>query len=166
MFLGFGRRAWAQLATAAPVFRALTKPVQIPLDSIRVAYHPVPFKAEGMAPARGSSPSHRVLLSGVLYRRRDGDEPGALSALCITCPHEQCEVELVDDAKRLAALKGGVSTHPMFVCGCHASVFDAQADGAWVDGPAARGLYQFRARMAAGGIVEIHEIEETALFEV
>ena len=166
MFFGFGRRAWAQLASAAPTFRALTKPVQIPLESVSTPWHTVAFKAEGVAPARGTAPSRRVLLNGVLFRRTAGDDPGALSALCVTCPHEQCEVELVDDAKRLATLKGGVTTHPMFVCGCHASVFDAQADGAWIDGPAPRGLYRFRTKVADGRTVEIDEVEETALFEV
>jgi Rieske Fe-S protein len=166
MFFGLGRRAWAQLASAAPTFRALTKPVQVPLESVKAPWQTVPFKAEGVAPARGGAPSRRVLLSGVLFRRGDGDAPGALSALCVTCPHEQCEVELVDDQKRLAMLKGGVTAHPMFVCGCHASVFDAQADGAWIDGPAPRGLYVFRTRVADGRTVEIIEVEETALFEV
>jgi Rieske Fe-S protein len=166
MLLGFGRQAWAQVARASTRFSPLTTSVRIPLDAVTVPWRPVPFAAEGVAPPVEGKPGRRVLMSGVLFRRAAGDDAGGLSALCLTCPHEQCHVELVDDSTRLAALKGGVTTHPMFVCGCHASVFDALADGAWVDGPAPRGLYRFRSRVADGRIVEINGVEETALFEV
>jgi len=166
LLLGFGRRAWAQVASASTRFSPLTKSVRIPLDAVAVRWHAVPFTAEGLAPPAAGKPGRRVLISGILFRREAGAAAGALSALCSTCPHEQCQVELVDDPTRLATLKGGVATHPMFVCGCHASVFDAQADGAWIDGPAPRGMYRFRLNAVGDEAVEINEVEEIALVEV
>ena len=60
----------------------------------------------------------------------------------------------------------GPATHPLFECGCHASVFDAQEDGARISGETPRGLYRFRITGVSDSAVEIGEIEEIALFEV
>jgi Rieske Fe-S protein len=109
-----------------------------------------------------------VLISGVLFRN-----PTQLSALCVTCPHEQCQVDLVTDTERLARmsppLRSGQArgaTHPLFECGCHFSVFDAAADGARISGESPRGLYRFRIGGIRDGSVEITDIEEAALSEV
>jgi Rieske Fe-S protein len=162
----FGRRVWAQLAEPpAPVrYAALAKPVRIPVDAVLVPWQPVAFVAEGTrndspaAPARGAR--RRVLISGVLFRT------GAqLSALCVTCPHEQCQVDLVTDAERLARMHPQ-TTHPLFECGCHFSVFDAADAGARLSGEAPRGLYRFRIDGVRDGVVEIREVEEAALLEV
>lgn len=154
--LGFGRRAWAQLATpSAPIrYAPLTRPVTIPLDAVSAPWRPVPFVAEGIVKAR------RVLISGVLFRTDT-----QLSALCVTCPHEQCQVDLVTDAERLARMRPQTK-HPLFECGCHFSVFDADDAGARLSGEAPRGLYRFRIAGIRDGIAEITEIEEAALSEV
>jgi len=163
--LGLGRRAWAQLVDPpAPVrYAALTRPVKIPVAAVAEPWHTVPFVAEGAQGAR------RVLISGVVFRRPSA--PGAmedaqLSALCVTCPHEQCQVDLVTDEERLARMAGQKVTHPLFECGCHFSVFDAAQEGARISGESPRGLYRFRVSNVRDGMVEINEIEEVALSQV
>jgi Rieske Fe-S protein len=166
MLLGFGRRAWAQVASAPPVFRPLTKPVRIPLDKVATPWIPVSFTAEGARPPDSPEPGRRVLMSGVLFRRDEtGNDRPALSALCVICPHELCNVDLVTDPPRLARMSVGV-THPLFECGCHFSVFDALEDGRRVSGPTPRGLYRFRVSAVSDGTVEINEVEEAALSEL
>lgn len=172
---------WAQLAAPTPPVRyaALARPVSIPVEAVTKLWHPVPFVAEVTTP-------RRILISGVLFRtasaaaRGDGvthaerasqgaGGPGsaeALSALCVTCPHEQCHVELVTDETRLARMAAEKPAHPLFECGCHFSLFDAAADGARISGEAPRGLYRFRIAGLREGAVEITHIEETALSDV
>jgi len=175
MLVGFSRRAlghqrgsrvevgaWAQVAHVPPPYARLSRPVRIPLDAVMTSWHPVTFTAEAMAPATATAASRRVLISGVLFRR----SPDDLSALCLTCPHEQCQVDLITDSIRLAAMTGGAATHPLFECGCHSSVFDAGQDGARVSGETPRGLYRFRITGVSDGVVEINEVEEVALREV
>jgi Rieske Fe-S protein len=165
MLAGFGRRAWAQVTDSSLRYAPLSRPVRIPLDAVSVVWQPAPFTAEAMSPATAKTVSRRVLVSGVVLRRPESaSEP--LSALCVTCPHEQCKVDLVTDLTRLAELTGGTVTHPLFECGCHASVFDPLRDGARVSGETPRGLYRFRITGVNDGVVEIGEIEEIALFEV
>ena len=142
----------------------LSRPVRIPLEAVATPWHPVPFVAEAhfraTAPARPAA-ERRVLISGVLFRTEAN-----LSALCVTCPHEQCQVDLVTDEERLARMPGRRSSHPLFECGCHFSVFDAANEGARLSGETPRGLYRFRIAGVHDGIVEITEIEEVALSEV
>jgi Rieske Fe-S protein len=161
---GFVRRAWAQLASPSPPVRyaPLIRPVTIPASAVTNPWQPVPFVAEARAESR------RVLISGVLFRTQT-----QLSALCVTCPHEQCQVDLVTDPARLARMaprlgsgQAGETAHPVFECGCHASVFDAADEGARLSGETPRGLYRFRIGGVRDGIVEIPEIEEVALSEV
>ena len=114
----------------------------------------MPFVAEVTTP-------RRILISGVLFRNTTN-----LSALCVTCPHEQCHVELVTDEARLVRMVADKSANPLFECGCHFSVFDAAREGARISGESPRGLYRFRINGVRDGNVEIHEIEEAALSEV
>ena len=165
MLAGASRRVWAQLADAAPRYFRLAKPILIPLDAVTTPWAPVTFIAEAMAPATATSASRRVLISGVLFRK-SATFSEELSALCLTCPHEQCKVDLISDPARLAALTGGAATHPLFECGCHASLFDAAREGERISGETPRGLYRFRVAAVSEGRVEISEIEEAALFEV
>jgi Rieske Fe-S protein len=155
--LGFGRRTWAQLANPpVPIrYASLTHPVRIPLKEVTTPWQPVPFVAESVKSER------RVLISGVIFRTNTN-----LSALCVTCPHEQCQVDLVTDEARLARMIGQPSTHPLFECGCHFSVFDAANEGARISGESPRGLYRFRIAGTNQGMVEITEVEEVALLEV
>ena len=163
MLLGFGRRRWAQLTTSERYTR-LSAPVRIPLEAVSLPWRPVPFRAEAIAPRPGAGPGRRVLLSGVLFRRVTGDDRPEFSALCVTCTHEQCQVDLVAEPTNLPRTDR-VIAHPVFLCACHSSVFDAVEDGAWIAGPAPRGLYRFRLTLR-GSIVEIDEVEEEALSAV
>lgn len=171
--LSFARRAWAQLAPPPTAVRyaPLTRAVSIPLAAVEIPWHAVPFVAE--ARLRLPSPEarqdfgaagaqeRRVLISGVLFRT-----DSALSALCVTCPHEQCQVDLVTDEGRLSRMTDPPSLHPLFECGCHFSVFDAANEGARVSGETPRGLYRFRLGGVNEGMVTITEIEAAALSEV
>jgi nitrite reductase/ring-hydroxylating ferredoxin subunit len=186
--LGFGRSVWAQLANpSAPGhpnaaaalgtlrYAPLTRPVTIPVSAVSTPWQPVAFTAESSLPrastiardALGGVEGRRVLISGVLFRNHT-----QLSALCVTCPHEQCQVDLVTDTERLVRMsplrsgQAGDATHPLFECGCHFSVFDAAADGARISGESPRGLYRFRIGGIRDDSVEITEIEEAALSEV
>ena len=164
MLVGLGRRVWAQLTEASPRYFPLTRPILIPLDAVRVPWQPMTFTAEAMAPATATTGTRRVLISGVLFRRSASND--GLSALCLTCPHEQCKVDLVTDRTRLTQMTGGTAAHPLFECGCHFSLFDAAQEGARISGESPRGLYRFRVAGVHQGMVEITEIEEVALFEV
>jgi Rieske Fe-S protein len=157
LLAGIGRRARAQVVAAAPRYSPLTRPIRIPLADVAEAWRPVTFTAEATAPSAGGA-SRRVLIGGVAFRKIDG-----VSALCLTCPHEQCRVDLVTDREQLAKMTGRPDSHPMFECGCHSSVFDAQNDGARVAGETPRGLFRFRTVVTNGDSVEIAEIEEEAL---
>jgi Rieske Fe-S protein len=152
-----GKHAWAQSVNRpAPTrYVALTTPVKIPVNAVAGRWHPVSFVAEGL------SKSRRVLINGVLFRTETD-----LSAVCVTCPHEQCQVDLVTDSERLARMTGGIKGQPLFECGCHLSVFDAAAHGARVSGETPRGLYLFNIAGIRDGLVEITEIEEAALSDV
>jgi Rieske Fe-S protein len=170
---GFGRRARAQAASAQIKYATLTRPVSIPVQDVVTPWHPVKFVAEAMAPATPKAPPRRVLISGVLFRRGRAsgvaDAPVALeelSALCVTCPHEQCQVDLVTDQGRLDQMVRGTAPHPLFECACHLSVFDAAEDGARISGETPRGLYRFRVGALEGNTIAITEIEDVALFEV
>ena len=155
--LGLGRRAWAQLADpAAPIrYAPLTRAVTIPSEAVKTPWQPAAFVGESTTSGR------RVLISGVLFRTDTG-----LSALCVTCPHEQCQVDLVTDQSRLSRMAGGTSTHPLFECGCHLSVFDAANEGARLSGETPRGLYRFRVARIDEAVVQITEVEAAALSEV
>jgi Rieske Fe-S protein len=145
----------------------LSRPVRIPLDAVKTPWVPVTFTAEAMAPATATAATRRVLITGVLFRKGSTTSTtGDLSALCLTCPHEQCKVDLITEPARLAAMTGGTATHPLFECGCHSSLFDAAQEGARISGETPRGLYRFRISGLTGEVVEIPEIEEVAVFEV
>ena len=163
LMLASARRAWAQLASATPKYHPLNKPVRISLDKVSTPWSPAPFTAEATAPT--SKGGRRVLISGGPFRRTAKENRPELSALCLTCPHEQCQVDLITDTARLATIKSAPG-HPVFQCGCHASVFDALEDGVALDGPTPRGLYRFRVNIAADGAAEIDQVEEDALSEV
>ena len=164
MLLGGGRWAWAQVADAPIRYAALSRPVRIPLNAVAEAWQLAPFTAEAVAPAPAGTAGRRVLISGVLLRRPE-PAPMPLTALCLTCPHEQCKVDLVTDPSRLVKI-AGTPARPVFECGCHASVFDPLEDGARLSGESPRGLYRFRISSVTETEVEIGEIEEVALFEV
>jgi Rieske Fe-S protein len=161
-FVGFGRWAWAQVAGASIRYAPLTNPVRIPLQEVATPWRPAAFVAEAMAPATSRTEPRRVLIHGVVFRRASQD----VSAVCVTCPHEQCQVDLVTDRARLSRMGDGKGTRPLFECGCHLSLFDADADGARISGETPRGLYRFRIGVINQDVVEIDAVEEVALVEV
>jgi Rieske Fe-S protein len=164
MLLGFGRGAWAQPSSASVRYSPLTRPVRLPLDALTIPWQPVPFTAETVSPRAAATPGQRVLLSGMLFRKTAGDDRlERFSALCLTCPHEQCLVDFITDRARLVKMKGAGATDPLFECGCHFSVFDALADGERVAGPTARGLYRFRMNLGADAAIVVDAIEEEAM---
>jgi Rieske Fe-S protein len=142
----------------------LNAPIRIPLDRLATPWTLARFTAEATAPAV-DGPGRLVLMSGVLFRRVVRDNRPALSALCLTCPHEQCQVDLITAEARLATIKAAPG-NPVFECGCHASVFDALHDGAVLAGPSPRGLYRFRVQTTPDGAAVIDQVEESALSEV
>ena len=169
MLGGFGRRAWASRfrarQTPSPRYASLARPITIPLEKVNTPWRPVNFKAEATDSGR------RVLITGALFRRSPAVEgrpgtPDDLSALCLTCPHEQCVVDLITDPGQLVKMTGSASHDPLFECGCHFSVFDARQDGERISGETPRGLYRFRISAVRDGNVEIGEIEEEALAQV
>ncbi len=162
--LGFGRRPCAQPAVADARYAPVSVPVRIPLEAVSTPWQPVPFKAEAVAPASGATAVRRVLMSGVLFRRAAPGARPELSALCLTCTHEQCQVDFIAQPATLPRTDV-VINHPVFLCACHSSVFDARGDGAWIAGPAPRGLYRFRLRIDTDTVV-IDEVEEDALSAV
>ena len=159
VLVGVGRRALAQSVDVSG-YAPLSRPVRVPLDSVATPWRTVPFTAEATSVATAEAPARRVVLKGVLYRKTMEDGASGLSALCVTCPHELCPVDLVTDPQRLARMDDAKS--PLFECGCHFSKFDAREDGEWVSGVAYRGLFRFRVS-AAGTDAEITHIEEEAL---
>ncbi len=166
MLAGFGRRAWAQLVDNATRYFPLTTPIRIPVGDVTVPWHPITFTAEAMAPATSTTASRRVLISGVLFKKGSHSGSNDLSALCLTCPHEQCKVDLITDPARLTGMTAATPTGPVFECACHLSVFDAADEGARIAGETPRGLYRFRIGGINRDMVEITDIEEVALFEV
>jgi Rieske Fe-S protein len=168
--LGISRRVWAERGrgaqrTSDPVrYAPLTATVRIPLEAVKTPWRPMAFKAEAVAPPAGTMPARRVLITGVLFRRVTLDERPELSALCLTCTHEQCLVDFIAEPTKLPRTDR-VIVHPVFSCACHSSVFDALNDGEWVAGPAPRGLYRFHIRVDADAVA-IDGVEEDALSAV
>jgi Rieske Fe-S protein len=164
---GLGRRAWAAgfgpPQAGEPPYHRLSKPVRIPLAEVSEPWRPVSFTAETFAPSPAAPNARRYLISGVLFRKEKQDAAAGLSALCLTCPHEQCRVDLITDPSQLAKMSDRRGDDPLFECGCHFSVFDARNDGERLSGEAPRGLFRFRIGRVADGVVEIDEIEESAL---
>jgi Rieske Fe-S protein len=92
--------------------------------------------------------------------------PDHFCAVCVKCPHEQCDSDFVRDPASLPAEVlqeiGKPLQDPVYLCPCHNSTFRA-ADGERIAGPAPRGLYRFRVTSLTGTVVTIGEVEEDAL---
>ena len=157
----------AALAMAPPLaahdFRELREPVTVALAELAEpwsatrfrAFCPLPDPKPGAPPVR--------LLRGLAMRLPAGDGAPRYEALCLTCPHEICEVDLRHDAAAVRLDDGSAApAHPLFVCACHFSVFDPTRAGERLAGPAPRGLYRFRSRVAAERL-EVVAVEAAAL---
>lgn len=94
-----------------------------------------------------------------------GDDAEHFNAVCVVCPHEQCDVDFVADPGELDSSvveEIGDVNSPVYLCPCHSSTF-AMAGGERLGGPAPRGLYQFRVTGVTQTHVEIGEVEEDVL---
>ena len=104
----------------------------------------------------------------MIVRTSAGERPEQFSAVCVRCPHELCDVDYVDDPKRLPLEIvneiGRPVSEPVYVCPCHNSTF--KVDGERLAGPAPRGLYRFRVTGVSAAAVEIAEVEEDVLIFV
>ena len=164
ILLGLGRRAWAQLAAGLPRYQPLASPAIVPLDAGDLPLRPVPFVARAVTSSSSPNPGQAVRLDGMVFRTpATGNEPGHLSAVCLTCPHDHCPVDFVTDPRLIAEMSGGKIAHPIFQCACHFSVFDPAKDGELVSGPAPRGLYRFSLTPTGPRTVRIDAVEEDAL---
>ena len=131
--MGLGRRAWAQVAANPARYAKLNQPVRIALGALTMPWQLVAFKAEAMAPVAGATPARRVILSGVVFRRAGGDQRPALSALCVTCTHEQCEVDFVEQPGTLPRMDRPID-HP-----CSSAPAIRACSTRWTTGRGSRG---------------------------
>jgi Rieske Fe-S protein len=160
---GRARRLWAQALRFLP----LARPVVVPLADLAATGRARPFIAEGVTLASAATPNEPIRISGMVARIAAGDNrPERFSAVCLRCPHEGCDVDLVPDPTTLPpevlADIGRALTDPVYVCPCHNSTFTVQ-DGERLAGPAPRGLYRFRVTAVTDAAVEINEVEEDVL---
>lgn len=154
-----------------PRFRALRRPIRIPLAQLTEPWRPVWFDA--IAPARraGSGPAEArhdaaasvaVRVSGVALRLPSASGPAGVKAFCLTCPHEICRVGYATDPASVRLDGAPRPDHPLLVCPCHFSAFDPAAEGTRIAGPATRGLYRFRLDVHQDSVAITH-VEEGAL---
>jgi Rieske Fe-S protein len=173
-----GRSALAAILSAgAPLraqisrvlrYRPLSQPVVVPLDALSTPWRVRPFTADAVTLPGAASPNQPIRVSGMIVRTAAGDRPDQFSAVCVRCPHELCDVDYVDDPKRLPqdviGEIGSPVSEPVYLCPCHNSTF--KVDGARLSGPAPRGLYRFRVTAVSASAVEIAEVEEDVLIFV
>ncbi len=114
----------------------MAAPVEVALEDVPAAGSVAQFRAWVEAPG---TPAGELLLRGTLWRL----DSGSLEAFSLLCPHEICEVERVADPVRLPSQGVALPRRPLLACPCHFSVFDPEARGEQLTGPAPRGLYRF-----------------------
>jgi Rieske Fe-S protein len=118
-------------------FVQLTEPVLVSLADVPAVGSAAPFAAWVEAPATEAG---ELLLRGTLWRL----DAGSFAAWSLLCPHEICEVERVADTAALSRRENvDLPRRPLLACPCHFSVFDPEAVGAPLVGPAPRALYRF-----------------------
>jgi Rieske Fe-S protein len=162
--IGVGRSVLAQ-GRRRLRYLPLARPVRVPLASLSTPGRARRFMAQGVSPPSAASPGEPVRVNGMVARVTDGDDaPDRFRAVCVVCPHEQCDVDVVSpsDLDPLVVEEIGKVSDPVYLCPCHNSTF-SMADGARLGGPAPRGLYQFRVTGVSGTYVEVGEVEEDVL---
>lgn len=143
-------------------FRRLTQSVSVPLTEVAALWHPAWFDAWLPVDDSGAGDGREILLKGVLLRLPSGEGESGLHAFCLTCPHEICFVDYVEDTDWVPLNQHPKPDHPLLVCPCHTSVFDPMARGDRLAGPAPRGLFRFRLELT-GDSVAITAVEEAVL---
>ena len=165
--LGFGSTVHAQVSRLLR-YRPLSQPVVVPLEAMSAPWRVRPFTAEAVTLPSAATPNQPIRVSGMIVRTSAGERPEQFSAVCVRCPHELCDVDYVDDPKRLPLEIvneiGRPVSEPVYVCPCHNSTF--KVDGERLAGPAPRGLYRFRVTGVSAAAVEIAEVEEDVLIFV
>lgn len=142
----------------------LAVPVSLDRERLEQPWQPLEFDAWFDLPSGTGSQPRELLLKGFLMRVGESSSEGGIHAYCRLCPHDSCWVDLRDRAPMVRRRERDHPDHPLFVCPCHASVFDPAAGGALLSGPAARGLYRFEWR-ASGDELLVTDIERAALQE-
>ena len=144
-------------------YRKLKTPVRLPRRAFGKLWRLVPFTARCEV-SRGD-PSSEILLESIALRLpgEQGEKP-KITAFCLICPHEICNVKWETEPRPFppGESKSVRADSPLFVCPCHFSVFDPQADGGRLAGPATRGLYRYRIEIGKQN-VKILAVEEAAL---
>ena len=146
-------------------YRPLTRPVLVPLASLATRGRARRFVAQGVSPQSAATPGEHVRINGMVARVAAGDDAARFQAVCVVCPHEQCDVDFVADPGELDPIvveEIGDVGNPVYLCPCHNSTF-TMAGGERLGGPAPRGLYQFRVTGVTQTHVEIGEVEEDVL---
>ena len=146
-------------------YRALTQPGLVPLASLETPGRARRFVAQGVSPPSAATPGESVRVTGMVARVAAGDDAACFKAVCVVCPHEQCDVDFVADPAELDPTiveEIGEVSDPVYLCPCHNSTF-TMAGGERLAGPAPRGLYQFRVTGVTQTHVEIGEVEEDVL---
>ena len=164
-FFGAGRTLWAQ-GRRRLRYRPLTRPALVPLASLATPGRARRFVAQGVSPPSAATPGEPVRVAGMVARMAAGDEVECFKAVCVVCPHEQCDVDFVADPGELDPVvieEIGEVSDPVYLCPCHNSTFTL-AGGERLGGPAPRGLYRFRVTGVTDTHVEIGEVEEDVLF--
>ena len=162
--IGAGESLWAQ-GRRRLRYRPLTRSVSVPLASLATPGRARRFVAQGVSPPSVATPGERVQINGMVARIDAGDDAARFKAVCVVCPHEQCDVDFVADPDELdpiVAEEIGEIGDPVYLCPCHNSTF-TMAGGERLSGPAPRALYQFRVTGVTQTHVEIGEVEEDVL---
>ena len=162
--IGAGGTLWAQGRRHLP-YRPLTRPVLVPLASLATRGRARRFVAQGVSPQSAATPGEHVQINGMVARVAAGAAAACFKAVCVVCPHEQCDVDFVADPGELdssVVQEIGDVGDPVYLCPCHNSTF-TMAGGERLGGPAPRGLYQFRVTGVTRAHVEIGEVEEDVL---
>jgi Rieske Fe-S protein len=164
-------------ANSRPALLRLREVVRVPLTLVAEDWQQQRFEAWvsreeiRLSGASQQKPFDRLFF-GVLSRLPASGESSSVGvneylAYCTFCPHEACEVKLVDDSSLLKLEKEVKVGPPLLVCPCHFSVFDPREQGALLSGPAPRGLYRFEFHRDKDHIVITHiESAALALFQV
>ena len=165
--LGFGTAVRAQVSRLLR-YRPLSQPVVVPIEAVSAPWKARPFTAEALTLPSAATPNQPIRVSGMIVRTAAGERPDQFSAVCVRCPHELCDVDYVDDLKRLPQEIvneiGRAVSEPVYVCPCHNSSF--KVDGERLSGPAPRGLYRFKVTGVSAAAIEIAEVEEDVLIFV
>ena len=162
--IGAGRALWAQ-GRRRLRYLPLTRPVLVPLASLATPGRARRFVARGVSPPSAATPGEPVRVTGMVARVATGVAAECFKAVCVVCPHEQCDVDFVADPGKLdrsVVEEIGEVRDPVYLCPCHNSTFTL-AGGERLGGPAPRGLYRFRVTGVTDTHVEIGEVEEDVL---